>query len=96
MFILKADGNKSSSNQESDAFVLTEHVAKKSGLLLEYKKDGTPEGVARIENLEELLNGIKDFVEGQRELADAKGDLTEFLVACLFTNARRSKTYCPI
>ena len=66
-------------NQESDAFILTEHVVKKSGLLLEYKKDGTPEGVARIENLEELLNGIKDFVEGQRELADAKGDLTEFL-----------------
>ena len=66
-------------NQEADAFVLAEHVAKKSGLLLEYKKDGTPEGVARIENLEELLNGIKDFVEGQREIADAKGDLTEFL-----------------
>ena len=66
-------------NEDADAFTLAEHVAKKSGLLLEYKKDGTPEGVARIENLEELLNGIKDFVEGQRELADAKGDLTEFL-----------------
>ncbi len=66
-------------NQEADAFTLAEHVAKKSGLLLEFKKDGTPEGVARIENLEELLNGIKDFVEGQREVADAKGDLTEFL-----------------
>ena len=66
-------------NQEADAFTLAEHVAKKSGLLLEYKKDGTPEGVARIENLEELLNGMKDFVEGQREVADAKGDLTEFL-----------------
>ena len=66
-------------NQEADAFTLAEHVARKSGLLLEYKKDGTPEGVTRIENLEELLNGIKDFVEGQKELADAKGDLTEFL-----------------
>ena len=66
-------------NEDADAFILAEHVAKKSGLLLEYKKDGTPEGVARIENLEELLNGIKDFVEGQREIADAKGDLTEFL-----------------
>lgn len=66
-------------NEEADAFTLAEHVARNSGLLLEYKKDGTPEGVARIENLEELLNGIKDFVEGQREVADAKGDLTEFL-----------------
>ena len=66
-------------NQSSDAFALAEHVAKKTGLLLEFKKDGTPEGIARMENIEELLNGIKDFVEGQRELADAKGDLTEFL-----------------
>ena len=66
-------------NQQADAFTLAEHVVKKSGLLVEFKKDGTPEGVTRIENLEELLNGIKDFVEGQKELADAKGDLTEFL-----------------
>ena len=66
-------------NQGSDAFTLSEHVTKKTGLLLEFKKDGTPEGVARMENIEELLNGIKDFVEGQKELADATGSLTEFL-----------------
>ncbi|TFG74595.1 MAG: ATP-dependent DNA helicase, partial [Flavobacteriales bacterium] len=34
---------------------------------------------ARMENIEELLNGIKDFVEGQKELADATGALSEFL-----------------
>ncbi|HET8737876.1 MAG TPA: UvrD-helicase domain-containing protein, partial [Pricia sp.] len=66
-------------NGNSDAFTLAEHVAKKSGLLLEFKKDGTPEGIARMENIEELLNGIKDFVEGQRELADAEGNISEFL-----------------
>lgn len=33
----------------------------------------------RIENIEELMNGIKDFVEGQRELVDATGSLVEFL-----------------
>ncbi|MBC2840474.1 ATP-dependent helicase [Robiginitalea sp. SC105] len=66
-------------NQTADAFTLAEHVAKKSGLLLEFKKDGTPEGIARMENIEELLNGVKDFVEGQKELADARGDLSEFL-----------------
>lgn len=66
-------------NEQADAFTLAEQVAKKSGLLLEFKKDGTPEGIARMENIEELLNGIKDFVEGQRELADARGDLAEFL-----------------
>ncbi len=66
-------------NESSDAFTIAEHVAKKTGILLEFKKDGTPEGIGRMENIEELLNGIQDFVEGQKELADAKGDLTEFL-----------------
>jgi DNA helicase-2/ATP-dependent DNA helicase PcrA len=66
-------------NEAADAFSLAEHVAKKTGILLEFKKDGTPEGIARMENIEELLNGIKDFVEGQKEIADADGNLAEFL-----------------
>jgi len=66
-------------NQKSNAFELADHVVKVSGLLKEFNKDGTPEGVARMENIEELLNGIKDFVEGQKELADATGSLAEFL-----------------
>ncbi len=66
-------------NEGADAFTLAEHVSKKTGLLLEYKKDGTPEGIAKMENIEELLNGIKDFVEGQKELADATGNISEFL-----------------
>ena len=66
-------------NEKLNAFEIADLVTKKAGLVNELKKDGTPEGVARIENIEELLNGIRDFTEGQRELADAKGDLTEFL-----------------
>ena len=66
-------------NEEANAFVVAAEVAKKTGLLQEFKKDGTPEGIARMENLEELLNGIQDFVEGQREIVDAEGSLTEFL-----------------
>jgi DNA helicase-2/ATP-dependent DNA helicase PcrA len=66
-------------NDSLNAFQITEIVSKKTGLLQEFKKDGTPEGIARIENIEELLNGISDFVEGQKELVDAKGSLTEFL-----------------
>ncbi|WP_228851294.1 ATP-dependent helicase [Aegicerativicinus sediminis] len=66
-------------NNSANAFELAEHVVKSSGLLKEFNKDGTPEGITRIENIEELLNGIKDFVEGQRELADSTGSLTEFL-----------------
>jgi DNA helicase-2/ATP-dependent DNA helicase PcrA len=62
-----------------NAFDLAEHVCKASGLIQEFKKDGTPEGITRLENIEELLNGIKDFVEGQQELADSTGSLAEFL-----------------
>src|SRR5690606_8574505 len=66
-------------NETQDAFYLAEHVAKKTGLIQELKKDATPEGIARIENIEELLNGIKDFIEGQREVDGARGALSEFL-----------------
>ncbi|HEX8270305.1 MAG TPA: UvrD-helicase domain-containing protein [Flavobacterium sp.] len=66
-------------NENHDAFYIAEHVAKKTGLIQELKKDATPEGIARIENIEELLNGIKDFTEGQKEVADARGALSEFL-----------------
>jgi hypothetical protein len=32
------------------------------------KKSATPEGMAKVQNIEELLNGIKDFTEGQKKL----------------------------
>ncbi|TLP74131.1 ATP-dependent helicase [Maribacter sp. ACAM166] len=66
-------------SESIDAFALAEHVAKKTGILLEFKKDGTPEGIGKMENIEELLNGIKDFVEGQKEIDEATGSITEFL-----------------
>ena len=66
-------------SQTANAFDLAEHVCKATGLIQEFKKDGTPEGINRMENIEELLNGIKDFVEGQQELADSTGSIAEFL-----------------
>ena len=85
-------------NQKSNAFEIAEIVTKKSGLVLELKKDGTPEGVSKVENIEELLNGIRDFVEGQREIADATGNLSEFLedvaLATDFDNEKESDLDC--
>ncbi|WP_310993794.1 ATP-dependent helicase [Aequorivita marina] len=66
-------------NANYDVFQIAEHVSKKTGLLQELKKDGTPEGIARMENIEELLNGMRDFVEEQKEIADATGSLSEFM-----------------
>jgi len=66
-------------NESLNAFEITDLVTKKTGLVQELKKDATPEGIARIENIEELLNGIRDFTEGQQELADESASLIEFL-----------------
>ena len=66
-------------NETANAFEIADKVTKKTHIVSDLKKDGTPEGVSKIENIEELLNGIKDFTEGQQELADASGALTEFL-----------------
>ena len=46
-----------------DVFEITKEVLKQSGLYNLYKNDESMEGVNRIQNIEELLNGIKDFVE---------------------------------
>ena len=46
-----------------DVFEITREVLKQSGLYNLYKNDESMEGVNRIQNIEELLNGIKDFVE---------------------------------
>ncbi|OYU78996.1 MAG: ATP-dependent DNA helicase [Flavobacterium sp. BFFFF1] len=66
-------------NETHDAFFMADHITKKTGLVQELKKDATPEGIARIENIEELLNGIKDFIEGQKEIDGARGALSEFM-----------------
>ncbi len=66
-------------NETANAFEIAEEVTKKTQIISDLKKDGTPEGISKIENIEELLNGIKDFTEGQQELADSTDELTEFL-----------------
>lgn len=46
-----------------DAHSIAVHVAKTSGLLHELYMDKTVEGVARHENVQELLNSIRSFVD---------------------------------
>lgn len=49
-----------------DAYEMGNHIAVNTGIVKELYNDKTPEGVSRYENIQELLNGIKDFVEQQR------------------------------
>ena len=49
--------------EKKDAFEAASLIAKNSGLLKELYDDKTIEGRSRYENVQELLNGIKEFVD---------------------------------
>lgn len=46
-----------------DAYTIAEEIAKQTGIFNDLYNDRSPEGVSRFENIQELLNGIKDFTE---------------------------------
>ncbi|OFX84411.1 MAG: ATP-dependent DNA helicase [Bacteroidetes bacterium GWF2_33_16] len=48
---------------EKDAYEAALDIAKESGIINEFKNAETHEDQTRFENLEELLNGIKEFVD---------------------------------
>ena len=66
-------------NESLNAFEIAEEVLKRIGIINVLKLDGTPESISRIENIEELINGIKDFIEGEKEVVDSKATLSDFL-----------------
>ncbi len=53
----------------NDAYQLATHIADKSGILNLMKSDTSLEGLNRYENLREMLDGIKEFVESDEEEA---------------------------
>ncbi len=81
--------------KKRDAFKMAKRIATVSGLLKMYRDDETPESVSRIENIEELLNGIKDFTERGAEAnvgdLDLQGTLAEFMQdVALLTDADKT------
>jgi len=58
-----------------NAFDLAKHIASSSGLLKELYEDKTPEGVSHYENIEELLNAIKEFTETDRSPDESTGEI---------------------
>ena len=66
-------------NQKLNAFDLTKELINKVRIIEELKKDESPEGISRIENVQELMNGIRDFIEDQKEIVDSNDSLSEFL-----------------
>jgi len=58
-----------------NAFEIANDIAKASGIMKDLYEDKTPEGISRFENIEELLNGIKEFSESEPP-ANEEGEST--------------------
>jgi len=65
-------------SQTKNAFEIAEIVVKQTQLIKDLEKDGTPEAVSKVENVQELLNGIKDFITDKIEQGE-DASLTSFL-----------------
>ncbi len=64
----------------STAFDLAEEIAKSSGISHELSSDKSPEGIVRLENIQELLNAINEFSETQSKLENTSNSLSDFLI----------------
>lgn len=69
--------------KKKDAYETAKYIANMSGLLKLHREEDTPEGISRVENMEELLNGIKEFAEKGAEANEGdlehQGTLAEFM-----------------
>lgn len=71
-----------------NAYDLGHHIASHCGLLKDLYADRTPEGVARYDNVQELLNGMKEFTDRETLDNNAAVGLSDFLIdVALLTDA---------
>jgi len=61
------------------AYSVAMEVAKRSGLIKFLKDDQTPEGISRVENVQELMNSMQGFIEEQMQIEDGDPSLPNFL-----------------
>ena len=72
---------------KKDAYEVASHIAKSSGLLKELHEDKTVEGLSRYENVQGLLNSIKEFVDNPDEGVQDKNLNTFLQTVSLMTTA---------
>jgi DNA helicase-2/ATP-dependent DNA helicase PcrA len=53
--------------KSKDAFEVANQVVKTTRILRDIESEGTPEAISRVENVQELLNGIRDFIVEQKD-----------------------------
>ena len=75
-----------------NAYELAQQIASSAGIFRELNEDKTPEGISKTENVEELLNAIKEFSEKEDETLPEDGQslrtLSDFMSeVALLTNS---------
>ena len=75
-----------------NAYTVAMEVAKRSGLIKFLKDDQTPEGISRVENVQELMNSMQGFIEEQQQLEDGDASLSNFLGNIALTTDQDKKT----
>lgn len=63
----------------SNAYELGQLIFNRSGMLATLAHDNTPESISRQENLQELLTGLKDFVDSRLESGEDDISMSAFL-----------------
>lgn len=66
-------------NSGSDAYELGQLIYNRTGILTSLAHDSTPESISRQENLQEILSGLKDFVDLTEQTGEGKADMKSFL-----------------
>jgi len=76
-FVQMIAGFRNITNADN-AYEAGHKIAVLSGILKDLHLDKTPEGISRHENIQELLNGLKEFAE-KRKAEGLKGSLEDFM-----------------
>ncbi len=66
-------------NSGMDAEAVAKQIIERTGLMSMLIHDRTPESISKQENLSELINGVKEFVDEQREEGSENNSMTDYL-----------------
>ena len=66
-------------SSKNNAYETSNLVVHQTKLVDFYRNDGTLESMNRIENIEELLNGVNDFIDQQFEIYEGDNSLSKYL-----------------
>ena len=70
-FAALLDDLRTYNQQEGDLYAIAERVINETGILTDLKSDTTSEGKARVENIQELLGGIDEYIHAALEVGQA-------------------------